>query len=87
MTLVTACTFIYTPPDDEPFSKVRNVSWLFTKSCFLISYVCVSFSGVAKVPYALGQDIFLRPPSTKLTKFDLKYRCNSAEEAKAEHLL
>jgi len=44
-------------------------------------------SGVARVPCALGQEIFLRPPSTKLTEFELKSRCKSAEEAKAEHLL
>jgi len=43
-------------------------------------------SGVARVPCALGQEIFLRPPSTKVTEFELKNRCKSAEEAKAEHL-
>jgi len=39
----------------------------------LSSLLC--YSGVARVPCALGQDIFLRPPSTKLTEFELKYRC------------
>jgi len=31
-------------------------------------------SGVARVPCTLGQEIFLRPPSTKLTEFELKNR-------------
>jgi len=45
-------------------------------------------SGVASVPCALGQEIFLRRfPSTKLTEFELINRCKSAGEAKAEHLL
>jgi len=44
-------------------------------------------SGVARVPCALGQKIFLRPPSTKFTEFKLKNRCKNVEEAKAEHLL
>jgi len=47
----------------------------------------MSGSGVARVPCALGQEIFLRPPSTKLTEFELKNKCKSAKEAKAEHLL
>jgi len=49
----------------------------------------VSFpsSGVARVLCALEQEIFLRPPSTKLTEFELKNWCKSAEEAKAEYLL
>jgi len=29
-------------------------------------------SGVARVTCALGQEIFLRPPSTKLTEFEVK---------------
>jgi len=29
-------------------------------------------SGVARVPCALGQEIFLRTPSTKLIEFELK---------------
>jgi len=41
-------------------------------------------SGVARVPCALGQEIFLRPLLTKLTKFELKNRYKSAEEGKAE---
>jgi len=32
----------------------------------------VDDDGVARVPCALGQEIFLRPPSTKLTEFELK---------------
>jgi len=44
-------------------------------------------SGVARVLCALGQEIFLRPTSTELAKFELKNRCKSAEEAKADHLL
>jgi len=44
-------------------------------------------SGIAKVPCALGVEIFFHPPSTKLTEFELKNRCKSEEEAKAEHLL
>jgi len=37
--------------------------------------------------YALGQEIFLRPPLTKTTEFEVKNRCKSPKEAKAEHLL
>jgi len=44
-------------------------------------------SGVAMVPCALGQEIFLRPISTKTTEFKVKNRCKVAEEAKTEHLL
>jgi len=44
-------------------------------------------NGVTRVHRALGQEIFLRPPSTKLTEFELKNRCKSVEEAKAENLL
>jgi len=29
-------------------------------------------SGVTRVPCALGQEMFLRPPSAKLTEFELK---------------
>jgi len=45
-------------------------------------------SCVARV-YSLrpGQEIFLRPPSTKTTEFEVKNKCKSAEEAKTEHLL
>jgi len=45
----------------------------------------MQYSSVARVLCALGQEIFLRPSSTKLTEFELKNRCKSAEEAKAEH--
>jgi len=45
------------------------------------------FSGVVRVPCDLGQEIFLRPLSTKTTKFEGKKRRKSAEEAKTEHLL
>jgi len=42
-------------------------------------------SGVAGVPCVLGQEIFLRLPSTETTEFEVKNRCKSAEEANAEH--
>jgi len=44
-------------------------------------------SGIARVLCALGQEIFLRPLSTKTTEFEMKNRCKNAEEAKTEHLL
>jgi len=44
-------------------------------------------SSVARVPCALRARNILAPPSTKLTEFELKNRCKSAEEAKAKHLL
>jgi len=44
-------------------------------------------TGVARVPCALGQEIFLRPLPTKTTEFDVKNRCKSEDEAKTEHLL
>jgi len=44
-------------------------------------------SGVARVPCALGQEIFLRPLSTKTTEFEAKNRRKSAEKLKTEHLL
>jgi len=44
-------------------------------------------SDVARVPCALGQEIFLRPLSTKTTEFEVKIGCKSADEAEAEHLL
>jgi len=44
-------------------------------------------SGVARVPCALGQEIFLRPLSKRTTEFEVKNRCKSVKEAKTEHLL
>jgi len=41
--------------------------------------------GVARVPCALGQEIFLRLLSTKITEFEVKNRCKSVKEAKTEH--
>jgi len=49
----------------------------------MFHYIYVS--GVARVPCALGQGIILRPLSTKTTKFEVKNKCKSAEEAKTEH--
>jgi len=42
---------------------------------------------VARVPSALGQEIFLRSPSTKTTEYEVKNRCKRTKEAKVEHLL
>jgi len=39
-------------------------------------------SGVASVPYALGQEIFLCPLSTKFTEFEVKNSCKNLKEAK-----
>jgi len=52
-----------------------------------IVLVVMMSSGVARVPCALGQETFFRPPLTKTTEFEVKNRCKSAKEAKAEHLL
>jgi len=44
--LVTACTFIYSPPDNEPwarFETCRGCSW----SVVSVSLICVSFCHVA----------------------------------------
>jgi len=38
-------------------------------------------SGVARVPCALGQEMFLRPLSTKTIEFEVKNRCKSEKEA------
>jgi len=38
--------------------------------------------GVARVSCALGQEIFLHPPSTKTTEFEVKNRCKKAEKQK-----
>jgi len=46
-----------------------------------------AISGVARVPCFLGQEIFLRPQSTKTTEIEVENRRKSAEEAKIEHLL
>jgi len=39
-------------------------------------------SGVARVSCALGQEIFLRPLSTKTTEFEVKDSCKNLEDAK-----
>jgi len=39
-------------------------------------------SGVARVPCALGQEIFLRPLSAKTTEFEVKNACKNLEDAK-----
>jgi len=36
-------------------------------------------SAVARVPCALGQEILLRPLSTKSTEFEVKNRCKNLE--------
>jgi len=41
--------------------------------------------GVARVPCALGQEVFLRPPQQKLRRLKRKIGAKSAKEAKAEH--
>jgi len=58
-----------------PYPSLREM-----KRLTILNYVARG-SGVAWVPCALGQEIFLRPPSTKLTKFELKNKRKSAEEA------
>jgi len=71
-------------------SKLRYASKIQLRNVTLVRYdfipKYVSGSGVARVPCALGQEIFLLPPSTKLTEFELKNSCKNAEEAKVEHL-
>jgi len=61
-----------------------------------IVFLCNRFScsdfndfirGVARVPRALGKEIFLLLPPTKSTEFEVKSRCKNAEEATAIHLL
>jgi len=42
-------------------------------------------SGVARVPCALGQEIFLRSLLTKSTEFKVKNRHKIADETKTEH--
>jgi len=44
-------------------------------------------NGVARVPCALEQEIFLRPQSKKTIELEVKNRRKNAEEAKTEHLL
>jgi len=39
-------------------------------------------SGVARVPSALGQEIFLRPLSTKTTEVEVKNGYKNLEDAK-----
>jgi len=39
------------------------------------------------VPCTLGQEILLRSANKNQSEFEVKNRCKSAEEAKAEHLL
>jgi len=39
-------------------------------------------SGVARVPCALGQEIFLCPLPTKTTEFEVKNSCKNFEDAK-----
>jgi len=39
-------------------------------------------SGVARVPCTLGQEIFLRPLSTKTTEFEMKNSPKNLEDAK-----
>jgi len=41
-------------------------------SNFFILFLVRRSSGVVRVPCALEQKIFLRPPSTKLTEFEFK---------------
>jgi len=44
-------------------------------------------NGVARVPCALRQEIFLRPHRKKAAEFEMKNRYKSAKEAKAKNLL
>jgi len=40
-------------------------------------------SGVARVPCALGQEIFFRPPSAKIAEFEVKNRYKVGEDVNA----
>jgi len=71
------------------------IIWSCEYSCYITitvfqklkAIIDVWGSGVARVPCALGQEMFLRFPSTKTIKFEVKNRFKSAEEAKAKHML
>jgi len=52
------------------------------KACATDFMNLYQFSGVARVPCALGQEIFLRPPSTKPAEFEVKNRYKCMEKAK-----
>jgi len=43
-------------------------------------------SGVARVPYALGQEIFFAPSVIKTAELEVKNMRKSAEDVKAEHV-
>jgi len=58
------------------FRQSENVILLYARSTFGVH------SGVARVLCALGQEILLRPLSTKASEFKVKIRCKSAEESK-----
>jgi len=64
----------YTRPLKE--SPRRRGTYIYHYNAKRMQYKQNDFSivsGVARVPCALGQEIFLRPsPSTKLTEFELK---------------
>jgi len=64
---------------------------LFRPNALLLLKTSTSTAGSTQwrswVPCAQGQELFLRPPSTKLTEFELKNRCKNAEEAKAKQML
>jgi len=63
--------------------RTRREESNFLRFCADVFY---GSSDVARVPCALGQNIFV-PPPIKTAEFEVKNRCKSAEEAKAEHLL
>jgi len=46
------------------------------------SFTEPNISGVARVPCALGQEIFLHLLPTKTTEFEVKNSCKSLEDAK-----
>jgi len=53
-----------------------------TQQANLLAFSLMLNSGVARVHCALGQDILLRPLSTKSTEFEVKNTCKNLEDVK-----
>jgi len=61
------------------FDFGRN--WAVVRELMSLPVAIIS-SGVARVPCALGQEIFLQPLSTKTTEFEVKNSFKILEDAK-----
>jgi len=67
------------------FHIIWAILFIIKLWCSLTKLMFIANSDAARVPSALGQEIFLCPSQQKLQSLKWKIHAKSAKEAKAEH--